>query len=115
FAALNGTVHTGWPTTPMVVQTGEAVPGPRNAARLPTYARLDLRAGRTLPLARGSLRVELSVLNATDRANACCLDEVQVVPDPGGGSRTETTYDAWLGITPALQVLWTFGGGDRHQ
>ena len=117
FAAVNGTVHTGWPTTPMVAEvvldedgatTVEAVPGARNAARLPTYARLDLRAGRTLPLSRGSLRVELSVLNATDRANACCLDEVTVVPVPGGGFATETTYDASLGITPALQVLWTF-------
>lgn len=117
FAAVNGIVHTGWPTTPMVAQSVpdedgnlavEAVPGPRNAARLPTYARLDLRAGRAFALSRGGLRVELSVLNATDRANACCLDEVQVVPETGGGFRTETTYDSWLGITPVLQLLWTF-------
>jgi len=117
FAAVNGTVHTGWPTTPMVAQvvadengttTVEAVPGARNAARLPTYARLDLRAGREMRLRGGRVRVELSVLNATDRANACCLDEARVVGEPGGPLGTETTYDSWLGVTPALQVLWTF-------
>jgi hypothetical protein len=36
------------------------------------------------------------------------LDEANVVPAPGGGFATETTYDASLGITPALQILWTF-------
>ncbi|HZN54577.1 MAG TPA: TonB-dependent receptor [Candidatus Polarisedimenticolaceae bacterium] len=99
FVAADATVHTGWPTTPVTLVAGEPVAGPRNSARLPTYARLDLKGGRTIETQRGSIRLELSVLNATDRDNACCLDEV--LP-------TGVTYDSWLGITPAMQVVWRF-------
>jgi outer membrane receptor protein involved in Fe transport len=117
FAGVNGTIHTGWPTTPIVAQvvveddgstTIEPVPGERNSARLPAYARLDLKAGRKLDTRRGTLRVELSVLNTTDRDNACCIDEVVFVERPNGDIDTEVTYDSWLGITPVLQLLWQF-------
>lgn len=100
FVAADASVHTGWPTTPVTLDAdGEEVAGPRNAGRLPAYARLDLKCGRTIETGKGSLRIELSILNATDRDNACCLDEV--LP-------TGVTYDTWLGITPAMQVLWRF-------
>lgn len=99
FVAADTIVHTGWPTTPVALVDGEPVAGPRNAERLPTYARLDLKCGRTIETRNGSVHLELSVLNATDRDNACCLDEV--LP-------TGVTYDSWLGITPAIQVMWKF-------
>jgi hypothetical protein len=117
FLAANGVVHTGWPTTPVhgVLVTSpdgettiEPVLGPRNSARLPVYGRLDLRAGRTVATGKGSLRFELSVLNATDRDNACCLDEASFVLAPDGEVETRTAYDNWLGITPTLQVVWSF-------
>ena len=99
FVAADTSVHTGWPTTPVTLVAGEPVAGRRNSARLPTYARLDLKGGRTFTTRKGSVRVELSILNATDRDNACCLDDV--LP-------TGVTYDYWLGITPAMQVVWRF-------
>ncbi len=117
FMSFSGTVHTGWPITPV---TGSAVglpdgstaiepvAGPRNSERYPTYARLDLKAGRTIATAKGNVRVELSIVNVTDRENACCVDEVQFAARPDGRIDSKTTYDYWLGITPSLQVLWTF-------
>jgi len=112
FLAMNGVVHTGWPTTPvegeLVGTTIEPVPGPRNSVRLPVYGRLDLRAGRTFATGKGSLRFELAVLNVTDRDNACCLDETRFVLEPDGEIGSRPTYDDWLGITPSLQVVWSF-------
>lgn len=99
FVASDATVHTGWPTTPVTLEGGATVAGPRNSARLPTYARLDLKGGRTFETRHGSIRLELSILNATDRDNPCCLDEVLA---------TGVTYDSWPGITPTMQVLWRF-------
>jgi hypothetical protein len=117
FLSASGTVHTGWPTTPVTgvmvtLPDGsteiQAVPGPRNSLRFPTYARLDLKAGRAIATAKGNVRIELSIMNATDRQNACCIDEVRFAEVPGGGVHRTTVYDYWLGITPSLQVLWTF-------
>jgi hypothetical protein len=115
--AVNGTAHTGWPTTPVTGRvvtlpdgTTEIAPvaGVRNSARYPVYARLDAKAGRTIATAKGSLSVELSIINLTDRSNACCVDEVYFEANAAGGIETRTTYDYWLGITPSLQVLWRF-------
>ncbi len=117
FLSVSGIIHTGWPTTPVTgsvvtLPDGsteiEPVSGPRNSARFPTYARLDLKTGRAIATARGSVRVELSIVNLTDRSNACCVDEVQFEASPGGRIDTQTTYDYWPGITPSLQILWRF-------
>jgi len=117
FLSANGTVHTGWPTTPV---TGRAVTlpdgsteiepvlGPRNSARFPTYARLDVKTGRRFQTAKGDVRLELSILNLTDRENVCCVDEIQFQARPDGGIETLTSYDTWMGITPSFQVLWSF-------
>jgi hypothetical protein len=91
FASAAGTAHTGWPITPAL--------GARNSERLPPYARLDLKGGREMGLRKGTLRFELTIANATDRDNVCCIDEVQ------GGT---TTFDTWMGITPAFSVAWSF-------
>ena len=117
FLSWSGTVHTGWPTTPVTGRAVtlpdgstaiEPVPGPRNSDRYPTYARLDLKAGRVIATGKGSVRVELSIKNVTDRENACCVDEVKFAAGSGGRIDSTTTLDYWLGITPSLQVLWTF-------
>ena len=117
FLSVGGTIHTGWPTTPVTGRvvtlpdgsTGfEPVLGTRNSARFPTYARLDLKTGRSIATAKGSVRVELSIANLTDRQNACCVDEVHFESAPDGRIRTSTDFGYWLGITPSLQVLWKF-------
>lgn len=115
--SLSGTVHTGWPTTPASGElttlpdgTQSVVPvlGPRNSDRFETYSRLDLKTGRTFALARGRLRVDLEILNVTDRRNECCVDEFlfDVQPDGTIHARRESVY--WLGITPSFSVLWEF-------
>ena len=117
FLSVGGTIHTGWPTTPVMGSrvtrddgstTIEPVVGLRNSARFPTYARLDLKTGRAIATSKGNVRVELSITNLTDRENACCVDEVYFATGPGGRIETQTTFDYWMGITPSLQILWSF-------
>ncbi len=117
FLSVNGTVHTGWPTTPVTGSVTalpdgsmeiEPVVGVRNSARFSTYARLDLKTGRAIATAKGNSRIEFSVVNLTDRKNACCVDEVQFEARPDGSIDSKTTFDPWLGITPSLQFVWAF-------
>jgi len=100
FASAAGTAHTGWPMTPAL--------GRRNAQRLPLYARLDLKGGRELVIRKGTLRFELTIQNATDRENVCCIDEVVIRERPDGSVIPTTTFDTWMGITPSFSVAWSF-------
>jgi hypothetical protein len=65
---------------PFVSETGVpyAILGPKNAARLPAYHRLDLSAGYTLviPLGEHSLRATtgLQLINVYDRSNILYFD-----------------------------------------
>ena len=88
--------------------TIEPVAGLRNSARLPTYARLDMKTGRSFMTSKGNVRVELSIVNLTDRKNACCVDDVYFVTGTDGSVATRTTLKYWLGITPSLQLIWAF-------
>jgi outer membrane receptor protein involved in Fe transport len=110
--SLAGTVHTGWPTTPVagVLDEGEphVVLGARNTARFPTYARLDLKLARTRDTGRGRLRLQVEVLNVTDRKNVCCVDEILLTPRDDGSVDVNRELDTWLGITPSFSALWEF-------
>jgi outer membrane receptor protein involved in Fe transport len=115
--SLSGSVHTGWPTTPVFAEGEEqpdgtieyeAVPGERNSARFPTYSRLDFKARRAFPVRRGQVWLSLEVVNLTNKKNACCVDEFLFEPRPDGSVDVRTQYDYWLGITPSLSVLWEF-------
>jgi len=114
--SLSGSVHTGWPTTPVLAEVAlqpdgsveiEAVPGERNTDRFPTYSRLDFKGRRAFGVSRGRLWLTLEIVNLTNRDNPCCLDEVEFVPGPGGIG-TERLFDNWLGFTPSLSLLWEF-------
>lgn len=105
-------VHSGWPTTSLeLVEIGtdpdgepiyEAVPGPRNAERLPTYASLDLRLSRKFDVRRGSLMLFAEVTNALNRRNVCCID--WDIGDDG----LESSEDYWMPLLPAIGILWEF-------
>ena len=109
-AALN--VHSGWPATGLKFdETDAAMPiairGERNAARLGSFASLDLRASRTLPLRIGSLDLFFEISNATNRDNPCCID-FDLEEDAGGGFFLEQETDAWLPRLASFGVLWEF-------
>ncbi len=117
-AALAASVHTGWPTTGLslvqdgVDEDGEpefvAIPGPRNALRHGTFASIDFRISRTWQLNRGSLMAFFEVSNVTARHNECCLDFDFEEDEATGEDVFEKSLDYWLGMMPAIGILWEF-------
>jgi hypothetical protein len=110
-------VHSGWPTTDLVLvgdgtdASGEpiyrAVPGPRNARRYETFASLDLRIARTWQLPRGSLVAFLEIANLTDRRNPCCRD-FDLDESEDGAPLLDGDVNYWLPRLPAIGVRWQF-------
>ena len=110
-------VHTGWPTTDLTLEQngtdadGEpiyvAIPGPRNALSVNTFASVDFRLSRTFDVPRGSLMLFFEVTNAFNRKNVCCVDwdvEFAVGEDP----ELDNSFDYWLPVLPAIGILWEF-------
>ncbi len=110
--SVAASVHSGWPTTDLeVLELGvddegevvyEAVPGPRNALRLPSFAALDLRLSRRFDVPRGSLMAFIEVSNVLNRRNVCCIDWDL------GDDGLEFSKDYWMPLLPAIGVLWEF-------
>ncbi len=110
-------VRTGWPATGLsLVQTGvdsdgdpdyRAVPGPRNAERLPTFSSLDLRLSRRFNVRRGTLLAFVEVSNAANRRNVCCIDW-DLTDEPDGSLALEQSRDYWMPLLPAIGILWEF-------
>jgi outer membrane receptor protein involved in Fe transport len=105
-------VHSGWPTTNLeLFELGfdddgetiyEAVPGPRNAVRLPSFASVDIRLSRRFDVRRGSLLAFIELSNTLNRRNVCCIDwDI----DDGG---LESSEDYWMPLLPAIGILWEF-------
>ncbi len=115
--AVAASVHTGWPTTDLLLGEngvdvdGDTIyvvtPGPRNAQRHPTFGSLDMRLSRTFDLRRGSLMAFVEISNALDRRNLCCIDW-DAESDVDGGLSLERGKDYWLPFMPAIGVLWEF-------
>ncbi|MBD3869195.1 MAG: TonB-dependent receptor [Acidobacteria bacterium] len=114
---LSGSAHTGWPTTPgfageVTLPDGSSefqrVLGTRNSIRLADYLRLDARAVRSFHTAHGDLRLELELVNLTDRNNVCCVDDYLLLPNMDGSVDVEPELNYWLGITPTFSLLWEF-------
>ncbi len=115
--ALSGTMHSGWPTTPV---TGEIVvlpggsldtlliPGARNSDRFSGYRRFDVKARRSFELSRGKLWLTAEIDNVLDTKNQCCVDEFIFEDGPPGPTRVARVFDHWIGIRPSFSILWEF-------
>jgi hypothetical protein len=100
--------HDGWPTTDLRVDplSGAVVAGPRNGARLATYASLDFRASRRFALRGGELLAWFEATNATARRNPCCV-EYEVIGAPGSYA-LDAERRVWPRIVPSLGVLYSW-------
>jgi outer membrane receptor protein involved in Fe transport len=114
--SLAAQVHSGWPATSLtLVKVTDAlgndellaVPGPRSAENLNTFATLDVRLSRTWDIGRGTLTAFVEIANLLDRKNICCYD-YDIGTDDTGGDVLEFSNDYWLPLLPAVGVLWKF-------
>ena len=116
--ALATKVHSGWPGTDLVLaedgvdDEGEpvfvAIPGPRNAERLGSFASVDFRISRRWKLQRGSFMAFFEVSNMFNRDNVCCRDFDFDEDEDTGEDVFEADVDYWMPFLPAIGVLWEF-------
>ncbi|HYK06076.1 MAG TPA: TonB-dependent receptor [Thermoanaerobaculia bacterium] len=103
-----GTYHSGWPTTPVSAHLvdGRVVsePGPRGAARLPAYHRVDIRVSRS----SGPLSLFLEVLNVLDHTNVTRIDGFDFTIAQDGAVSALPREESVLGILPSFGVTWRF-------
>jgi hypothetical protein len=102
-----GTMHSGWPTTPVVASVeGNRIvssTGPRSSTRLPAYHRVDVRITR----ASGPLSLFVEVLNVLDHTNVTRVDGFDFnVTD--GNVTAIGRQESVLGILPSFGVTWRF-------
>jgi outer membrane cobalamin receptor len=97
------TAHTGWPTTRLYYDAaGEPQLGPRNGARWPYYASLDLASSYRWPVTRGEMLFSLDITNVLDRQNECCSE---LVAPPEGVRIDPLTL---LPFTLTASMRWSF-------
>ncbi len=115
--SLAGTVHTGWPVTPVsatatldpngavvITETIEE----RNSDTYPTYFRLDAKARYSFDMPGSRISLTAEVINLADRDNPCCVDEFKFDPRPSGDVEVDLVYDDWRTFTPTFSLLWEF-------
>lgn len=109
--------HTGWPTTAWEftrtpLATGGAAIlsqlGPLAAARLPGYARLDLRVQRRFALKHSTLRVFVDVFNACGKRNVMNYAYDPHYDAAGRVTTVRSSGDALLPTLPSVGVTWEF-------
>lgn len=110
--SLAASVHSGWPTTGLMLvdvagqQEPVAVPGSRNALRLGRFASIDFRINRRFEFRRGTFSTFFEVSNTFNRRNTCCID--WDIDDSNGDIVLENSADYWLPLLPAIGFLWEF-------
>ncbi|MFK7888286.1 MAG: TonB-dependent receptor plug domain-containing protein [Gammaproteobacteria bacterium] len=101
-AGMSLDVHSGWPRTSAQLDANGISANARNAERHPTFARLDLRIGRSFAVAHGDLEGFLEIENALNRDNACCLrlrvEDGTLVSDRAN----------WLPLFATVGARWQF-------
>lgn len=76
---------------------------PRNDDRYAVFASVDALISREFEVGRGNLTAFLSVTNALDRNNPCCIEYSL---DAQGTLQARTAH--WLPLVPSLGVIWKF-------
>jgi hypothetical protein len=105
----------GWPTTDAsAVLCGgrgwraraRARARPRNAARLPSYHRID--ASEAHPVHRVELSLILEVLNLFDVDNVCCVEDFEFVVGEDGTVVAVPQQQYWAPIIPSVGIQYQF-------
>ena len=107
-ASATVTVRSGWPISPLRLETGQLVVDDYNGVAFETFESIDVRIARTIAVKRGTFELSLTLNNALNAENECCFDYT-VETDAMGqliGLSTDTNH--WLPIVPSFGFLWSF-------
>jgi len=103
--------HSGWPTTLANLEYENDEPvlvyEARNGVRLNTFASIDFKAARIWQLEKSRITAFVEFSNLFNRQNECCVD-YDIDDEDEEELMLERSIDSWLGIVPAIGVLWEF-------
>jgi len=109
--SLGVLTRTGWPTTPVALDTSGPTPvvaaGERNSLRVGRYQSFDLRATRKFAVGRGSLSAFIEVSNALDHDNPCCT-EYQLEQADSGDAFLDQSVLHYPAFVPSLGFVWSY-------
>ena len=114
---LAGLYHSGWPTTygraDSVLQpdgswTIASELGARNAERLPSYQRVDLRVGRSFALGTGRAHAFLEIMNLLNHDNARCRYGSSFGRAADGSLTIRDNEENWFPIFVSLGFIVSF-------
>jgi hypothetical protein len=114
---LAGIFHSGWPTTSItasVTPVGNGnyalniTPDPLNGDRLPGYARVDLRASRSLPIASGRLSFFVEAINLFNHANASRVGGFDFNVDRDLTVTATRRTESIVPLVPSFGITWQF-------
>jgi hypothetical protein len=114
-----GRYHSGWPRTPLLIQPildANGIPvgiesdiSRRNDENFNDYSRIDIRASRRVPLARGTFEYYFELFNVFDTGNQCCISNHELTFGPAIAATP--TIDNYMPRFPSFGFVWTFGPG----
>ena len=115
--SLAGLYHSGWPTTdawatvvtiPDGTSTVVSEIGERNAARTPSYRRVDLRVSRLVPLQHGSFSFFVEIMNLFDYENIRIAHSYSFTPVGDGSYSLSSGDEGWIPFFPTVGFTWSF-------
>lgn len=102
------TWHSGWPSTPLVVEAKgtqlQSALGPLRSERLRAYRRVDVRASRRV----GTFTLFVDLFNALNMENASSVNGFMVERQSDGTFATKRIEDPVVGVVPSFGISWQF-------
>lgn len=100
--SVSGTYNKGWLTTPLQVNNGLVVAGPRNSVQFGRHISWDAKVSRSWNFAVNELRLEAGLTNLLNRDNQIGVDYALV------NGQLQSTTKSGVPLTPFLDVYWNF-------
>jgi hypothetical protein len=89
-------------TTPLQVENGLVVAGPRNSVQFRRYISWDVKVSRSWDFAANQLRLEAGLTNLFNRENQVGVDYALI------DGRLQSTVKSGVPLAPFLDVYWDF-------
>jgi outer membrane cobalamin receptor len=100
--SVSSTYNKGWLTTPLQVENGVVVAGPRNSVQFRRYISWDVKVSRSWDFAANQLRLEAGLTNLFNRENQVGVDYALI------DGRLQSTAKSGVPLAPFLDVYWDF-------
>ena len=106
--SLQGSYHSGRPTTPVVEASLQAPAlGMRNSRRIGSHLALDVRVARRFDIGAGTLVAYAQLTNMLDGRNPCCT-ELDLPDEDSDPTALEIQPLAGYPLLPAIGVSYEF-------